>query len=124
MKSIITGALASITALGLLAGCGSDSKSSATSDSVSNATNDSTASTGFVFPTELTVPAGVSIPSGASLPEAAIDAMIAQFEAAGMKVDKACFAALLKDDSLRKLVEAGGTPNPDVIKKFFTCLST
>ena len=116
MKPIIAGVLASITALGLLAGCGSDSKSSATSNS--------TASTGFVIPEELTIPAGASIPSGASFPTAAIDAMIAQFEAAGMKVDKACFTALLKDDSLRKLVEAGGTPNQDVIKKFFSCLAT
>ena len=116
MKPIITGVLASIAALGLLAGCGSDAKSSATSDS--------TPTTGFVSPTELTIPPGASIPSGVSLPTAAIDAMIAQFEAAGMKVDKACFTALLKDDSLRKLVEAGGTPNQDVIKKFFSCLAT
>ena len=122
MKPIITGLLASIAALGLLAGCGSDAKSSATT--ASGATSDSTPTTGFVFPAELTIPPGASIPSGASLPTAAIDAMIAQFEAAGMKVDKACFTALLKDDSLRKLVEAGGTPNQDVIKKFFSCLAT
>ena len=124
MKPIIAGTLASITALGLLAACGSDSKSSAsTASTVSVAGGDSTPSTGFVFPTELTVPAGANIPSGATLPSGAIDTMIAQFEAAGMKVDKACFTALLKDDALRKLAEAGGTPTPDVIKKFFSCLS-
>ncbi|MEO8264528.1 MAG: hypothetical protein ABI706_03360 [Ilumatobacteraceae bacterium] len=122
MKPIITAVLASIAGLGLLAGCGSDAKSSATT--ASGATSESTPTTGFVFPGELTIPPGASISSGVSLPTAAIDAMIAQFEAAGMKVDKACFEALLKDDSLRKLVEAGGTPNQDVIKKFFSCLGT
>ena len=41
-----------------------------------------------------------------------------------MKVDKACFTALLQDESLRKMVEAGGAPNQEAIQKFFTCLST
>ena len=39
-----------------------------------------------------------------------IDQMISQLEANGMKVDKACFTALLQDESLRKLVEASGAP--------------
>jgi ABC-type glycerol-3-phosphate transport system substrate-binding protein len=99
MKPFIAGALASITALGLLAGCGSDAKSSAVTERG-------------------------TIPVGETLPQEVIDKAIADFEAAGMKVDKACFTALLKDDSLRQLAEAGGTPTPDVIKKFFTCLST
>ena len=36
--------------------------------------------------------------------------MIAQFEAAGMKVDKACFTELLADDGLRKLVRPAERP--------------
>jgi hypothetical protein len=43
-----------------------------------------------------------------------------------MKVDKACFTALLTDESVRKLVEAGstGTPTPELTQKFLACLST
>ena len=41
-----------------------------------------------------------------------IDQMIAQFEAAGMKVDKECFTALLSDEALREMVAAGGQGTP------------
>ena len=121
MKRIVAGALATIATLGLLSACGDDVKVSAP--------NDTTASTGVIFPEEVTIPPGLSLPDGSlpsniSVPQQVIDQMIAQFEAAGMKVDKACFTALLKDESLRKMVEAGGAPNQDAIKKFFTCLST
>ena len=143
MKPIITGVLASIAALGLLSACGGD-------DVLSLPTNVTT-ETGDTLPTDITVPTditlpggitipditlpggitipditipagGISIPSDLSVPQELIDVMIAQFEAAGMKVDKECFTKLLADDGLRKLAEAGGTPSPEVISKFFTCI--
>ena len=53
-----------------------------------------------------------------------IDLMISQLEANGMKVDKACFTALLQDESMRKLAEAsGGTPSPELIQKFISCMT-
>ncbi len=122
MKRIITGVLASIATLGLLAGCSSDSKSSATSDS------SATSATTGRCPSQRDHLAAWRVhprlPAGGSIPATVVDAMIAQFEAAGMKVDKACFTALLKDDSLRKLVEAGGTPSQDMIQKFLSCMGT
>jgi hypothetical protein len=132
MKRIVAGALATIATLGLLSACGSDSPSAAdvSTAGATNNTDDSTASTGVVFPEEVTIPPGLTLPNGSidlsniSVPEQVIDQMIAQFEAAGMKVDKACFTALLQDESLRKLVESGTAPNQDVIKKFITCLGT
>jgi hypothetical protein len=139
MKSIVAGTLASIAVLGLLTACGDDPKSTSGSDATvavdaSNTvdagttvdTSDATDSTGFVSPydpTGATIPAG-ALPSDATIPQQVIDQMITQFEQAGMKVDKACFTNLLKDESLRKMVEAGGTPSQDVVQKFFTCLST
>jgi hypothetical protein len=139
MKSIVAGVLATITAVGLLSACGDDVKLTVPQDT--------TPSTGFVIPddvtlpddvtipSDITLPDGVTLPDGATIPAGAlpsdvsiptevIDQMIAQFEAAGMKVDKECFTALLKDESLRKLVEAGGTPNQEAIQKFFSCIST
>jgi ABC-type glycerol-3-phosphate transport system substrate-binding protein len=115
MKSVVGTALASVAALGLLVACGSDAKSA-----VPGAT---TLPTGVTFPEEVTIPAG-AIPSGVTISEITVDQMIAQFEQAGMKVDRACFTALLKDESLRQLVAAGGTPNQEAIQKFFTCLGT
>ena len=47
--------------------------------------------------------------------------MIAQFEAAGMKVDRACFENLMKDESLRKLAESNSTPSAEMITKFMAC---
>ena len=131
MKRIVAGTLATIATIGLLSACGDDVKLSAPNASTAS-TADTTVSSGVIFPEEVTIPPGLSLPGGSlpidvsnvSVPQQVIDQMIAQFEAAGMKVDKACFTALLKDESLRKMVEAGGTPNQDAIKKFFTCLST
>jgi hypothetical protein len=135
MKSIVAGMLTSIATLGLLTACGSDSTAKSNTSSAgatistdATATSDATPSTGFLFPGEGTVPtngtAAGDATAGATIPATVVDQMIAQFEAAGMKVDKACFTSLLKDASLRKLVEAGGTPNQEAIQKFFTCLST
>lgn len=135
MRSITNGVLASVAALGLLTACGGDNKLTLPTPPP-NATTDATSPTGatlpsgitlppgFTVPNDVTLPAGVSLPSDFTIPDATIDLMITQFEAAGMKVDKACFKNLLKDDSLRKLAESGGTPTPEVMQKFFGCLSS
>ena len=133
MKPIITGLLASIASLGLLAACGGDNKltlpTNVTLPANASLPTDITVPTNITLPTDVTFPDGITLPSGVSIPtdfsvpQEAIDLMIQQFEAAGMKVDKACFTELLKDDSLRKLVSAGGTPTPEVITKFFKCIT-
>ncbi len=139
MKPIITGLLASIASLGLLAACSGDNKltlptnvtvpadaslpADATLPSITVPTN-ITLPDGVTIPDSVTIPAGISIPTDFSVPQEAIDLMIKQFEAAGMKVDKDCFTKLLSDDSLRKLVAAGGAPTPEVIQKFFKCITT
>ncbi|MEY2401984.1 MAG: hypothetical protein QOJ08_2095 [Ilumatobacteraceae bacterium] len=123
MKSIVAGLLAPIAAIALLSACGDDVKLTAPPTTDADTATDSTiVSSDVTIPPGATIPAG-AIPSDASIPEALIDQMIAQFEAAGMKVDKACFTALLQDESLRKMVEAGGTPNQETIQKFFSCLT-
>ena len=116
MKRLVATALASVAVVGLLSACG-DSKSSSTP----------TVLTDTAVPTETVAP-GDTLPSsdvGGTVPEATIDLMIAQFEANGLKVDKACFTALLSDESMRKLVAAssGGTPSPEVIQKFISCMT-
>ena len=131
MKPIITGVLASIAALGLLSACGGDDvltlPTNVTTETGDTLPTDITLPADITLPggitiPDITIPAGVSIPSDLSVPQELIDVMIAQFEAAGMKVDKECFTKLLADDGLRKLAEAGGTPSPEVIQKFFTCI--
>jgi hypothetical protein len=112
MKPIITGVLASIAALGLLSACGSDAKLTVPTNV--------TVPAGITLPTGITLPDGVSIPD--SLPQATVDLFLAQLEASGMKIDKACFTALLNDGSLRKLVAGGGTPAPETIAKFVSCI--
>jgi ABC-type glycerol-3-phosphate transport system substrate-binding protein len=117
---MMTGALVSIAALGLLSACGSDSKLTVPTSATTATATAITLPAGVTIPDSVTFPAGVSLPD--SIPQQAIDLMISQMEAAGMKIDKACFTALLKDDSLRKLVAAGGTPTPEVIQKFISCI--
>ena len=112
MKPIITGLLASIAALGLLSACGSDSKLTVPTSV--------TVPAGVTLPTGITLPDGVSIPD--SIPQATVDLFLAQLEASGMKIDKACFTALLNDASLRKMVAGGGTPAPETIAKFVACI--
>lgn len=120
MNRIVAVSLPSIVVLGLLSACG-DSKS-ASSSTVSDS---APTGTGFVFPEETSTVPGAN-PSGATVPQATIDLMISQFEANGLKVDKACFTALLKDPAMIKLVEAssGGTPTPEIIQKFVGCIGT
>jgi hypothetical protein len=69
----------------------------------------------------LTIPSVGSIPTDFSIPAAFVDQIIAQFEASGVKVDRACFDDLLKDDTLRKAIGSGGTPSAEVIQKFAAC---
>jgi ABC-type glycerol-3-phosphate transport system substrate-binding protein len=121
MNRLVATALASVAALGLLSACG-DSKSSSSTTVPASALPGDTA-----LPGETTLP-GDTLPSsdvGGTVPEATIDLMIAQFEANGLKVDKACFTALLQDESMRKLVAAssGGTPSPELIQKFVSCMT-
>ena len=133
MKTFVAGLLASIATVGLLSACSSDTKvtlpTSATVPTGISLPPGVTLPTGLTLPDvsipdNATIPAGISVPTDLSVPAAAIDAMITQLAAAGMKVDKTCFTNLLKDDSLRKLVTAGGTPSPDVLQKFFACITT
>jgi ABC-type glycerol-3-phosphate transport system substrate-binding protein len=122
MKRVVATAFASIAALGLLSACG-DSKSVLPPSA--SATETGPPSTGFIFPEETTTVPGAANPSGITVPQATIDLMIQQFEANGLKVDKACFTALLKDPALTQLIEAsGGTPSPEVIQKFIGCLGS
>jgi hypothetical protein len=132
MKSIIAGVLASVATLGLLSACGNDIK--LTVPTSATLPTNATLPTGLTLPTGITLPAGISlpdnvtIPPGASIPtdftvpDAAVDAMITSLQAAGMNIDKDCFVKLLSDDSLRTLVTAGGTPTPEVIQKFLSCV--
>ena len=117
MKRLVAAAIASVATLGLLSACG-DSKSSLTP------TVPPSVLPGGTLPGEATLPGGTILPSGATIPEATIDLMISQLEASGMKVDKACLTALLSDESMRKLVAAssGGSPSPEVIQKFISCI--
>ena len=116
MKRIVAGLLASIAAVGLLSACGGDDLTLPTATDSAD---------GAVLPgADITIPDGDVLPSDVSIPQEAIDLMIAQFEAAGMKVDRDCFVALLADESLRDLVAAGGTATPEAIEKFFSCIAT
>jgi hypothetical protein len=143
MKPFVAGALATLTALGLLSACGDDVKLTVpnNTEASTDASTDAGAADEISIPSEITLPPGLTLPDGVTLPEgvtipagalpsdvsiptAVIDQMIAQFEAAGMKVNKECFSDLLKDESLRKMVEAGGSLNQDVIQRFISCLST
>jgi hypothetical protein len=94
MNRLVAAALASVATLGLLSACGDSKKSLLPSAPASVAPGDT-------LPGEATLPGGTILPSGATIPEATIDLMISQLEASGMKVDKACFTALLSDESMR-----------------------
>lgn len=129
MKRIVAGVLASIAVVGLLTACGDDPKVTVPTDGASaevTLPQGVTIPEGITIP-DVTIPDGVTIPAGGvpsdlSIPAALIDQMVAQFEAAGMKVDKDCLTNLLSDESLRNLVAASGTPSPEVMQKFLACL--
>ena len=120
MKRLGAALFASIATVGLLSACG-DNKSA----SPGTASN-SVPSTGILFPEETTTVPAPAGQAGVTVPQATIDQMIAQLVANGLKVDKACFTALLRDPALLKLVTASssGTLSPDVIQKFIGCIGT
>lgn len=126
MKRLAAGILVSIAALGVLSACGDDDLTLPVANTIEESDTlpgaDDTLPLGITLPDDVTIPAG-GLPSDASIPEEVIDVMITQFEAAGMKVDRDCFKSLLSDDALRNLVAAGGTPTPEVIQKFFACIT-
>jgi hypothetical protein len=109
---------------GLIA-CSSDSKT--TPAAATSATGAVSSPTAVPVSSEGSTPELVTIPtesiaSDLSTPDTAVDEMIAQLAAAGLIVDKACFEALLKDDSLRGVVAKGGTPPPEAVQKFKACI--
>ena len=147
MKQISRGVLVAAASLALLSACGSDDDSTTPTTATTPAATaaDTTATTtsatvagtiaagtvadgtlpGGTIPSAsggLTIPPG-AIPSDLSIPEQAIDQMLSQMEAAGIKVDRACFTALLEDDDIRKVVAAGGTPSPEVVAQFTSCIT-
>ena len=131
MKPILTGVLASVAVLGLLSAC-SDDKLSTSSPTGSGSTgsgsaidatlpSDLTIPPGGTLPPNITIPPGGTFPPDFSIPTAVIDQMVAQFEAAGLKVDRPCFENLLKDEDLRNVIASANTPSADVIQKFVAC---
>ena len=124
MKRLVAAALASVATVGLLSACG-DSKSSSSTTLPASAVADTAVPVDTTPSADDTSDAASGGDFSGTVPEATIDLMIAQFEANGLKVDKACFTALLSDESMRKLVAAssGGTPSPEVIQKFISCMT-
>ncbi len=146
MRRITTGILASIAVVGLLSACSSDSKSNAGS-APANATvpGGGTAAAGdtlppftlppgITFPTGVvtlppgvtlpTLPPGLTIPPGGTFPPGVnvVDVLMAQLQAAGMKVDRPCLEALLQDKSFRSVVMSGSTPSGEMIQNLIKCL--
>ena len=118
--------LASVAAIGLLSACGDDDKLTIpTSASAPDLGTSDTDAADAPADSTADAPSSETFPSDFSVPQETIDLMIAQFEAAGMKVDKECFTALLDDEGLRALAAAGGqgTPSPELTQKFLACLS-
>lgn len=74
------------------------------------------------LPPGFTIPPGGTFPSNITIPTQVIDVMMAQLEAAGMKVDRPCLEALLKDPAFRSVVMTGSTPSSDMIQKLISCL--
>lgn len=141
MKRIFVVTVGLAATVGLLSSCGNDGKLGVPTAQTAAGSGDAGAAT---LPSDVTLPdlslpdlsipnlsipdlslPDISIPTDFTVPQEAIDLMITQFEAAGMKVDRACFTALLSDESLRKLVTAGdnGSPSPEVIQKFLACIT-
>lgn len=124
-------AVVALSAGALLSACGGDDDKTTTPTTPATdvpVRTDVSFPTGITIP-EVTLPSGLTIPPGGtfppdlSIPQEAIDQMITQFEAAGLKVDRACFENLLKDEELRKLVAAGDTPSAEVIQRMTACFT-
>ncbi len=74
------------------------------------------------LPPGFTIPPGGTFPSNITIPTQVVDVMMAQLLAAGMKVDRACLEALLKDNDFRAVVMSGSTPSGDMIQNLIKCL--
>jgi hypothetical protein len=72
-------------------------------------------------PPGFTVPPGGTFPPDMTIPAQVIDVMIAQLEAAGMKVDRACVQNLLDDSAFRAVVMSGSTPSAEMIQGLIAC---
>jgi len=140
VKRIFLVTLAVAAVFGLLASCSDGPKFGVATDRTTpdlGAGSDATIPTDISLPDlslpDLSIPGlsipdlslpDVSLPTDFTIPAETIDLMIKQFEAAGMKVDRACFTALLSDKSLRDLVEGdNGSPSPEIIQKLLACVS-
>jgi hypothetical protein len=146
MKPIISGVLASLAVLGVVAGCSSDSKSSSSGPTgttlASGASGGSTAPNlslppGVTFPSSagtlppgmtlptlppgFTIPPGGTFPSDMTIPAQFIDVLLAQLEAAGLKADRPCVQNLLNDKSFRTVVMSGSTPSPEMLQSLIAC---
>ena len=75
----------------------------------------------ITLPPGLTIPPGGTFPPGITIPQSYIDAMIAQLEAAGMKVDHECFNNLMSDKDLQRTILNASTPSNEVIQKLVSC---
>ena len=147
MRRINTAMLASIAVLGLLSACSSDSKTASTAGTgPADATvpGGGTAAPGGsipaftlppgIFPTGSvslppgvtlpTLPPGLTIPPGGTFPPGinVTDLLMAQLQAAGMKVDRPCLDALLNDKAFRTVVMSGSTPTGEMIQNLIKCL--
>ena len=124
MKPIINAVLASIAVVGLVSACSDDSKTSTDGPAGATLAPGETLPDGATLPSnpsDFTIPPGGTLPSDFTIPTEAVDQLIAQFETAGIKVDRACFEDLLKDDDLRNLVASQATPSAELIQKFTAC---
>ena len=57
-----------------------------------------------------------------TIPPQVVDLMIAQIQANGLKVDRPCLEALLKDNDFRNVVVSGSTPTGQMIQNLIKCL--
>jgi hypothetical protein len=124
MKPIINAVLASIAVFGLVSACADDSKPSTSGAGGATLAPGETLPDGATLPniaSDFTIPPGGTLPSDFSIPTEAIDQLIAQFETAGIKVDRACFENLLKNDEFRELIASRATPSAEVMQKFTAC---
>jgi hypothetical protein len=74
------------------------------------------------LPPGFTIPPGGTFPSNVTIPTQVVDVLIAQLEAAGMKIDRPCLEALLKDNDFRTVVITGSTPTGEMIQNLIKCL--
>jgi hypothetical protein len=128
MKLTTITALLAVTAGALLSACGGDDDKTTTPSTPSESTivTDVSFPTGdtipaVTLPPGLTIPPGGTFPPDLTIPQAVVDQMITQFEAAGLKVDRACFENLLQDEELRRLIAGGDTPSAEVIQRLTAC---